>query len=77
MQIIEIISYIITAASIIGTIANAYQKRWCFIVWLFTNSFWLVYDIIIGAYSQAILYAVYVVLAVIGLKKWTKKGQKQ
>lgn len=65
---------IVTAISIIGTMANIYQKRWCFIIWLFTNSFWFTYDFAIGQYAQALLFAVYFILAVIGLVKWRKKA---
>jgi len=63
---------LVTVLSIIGTVANVYKKRWCFVIWLFTNGFWCVYDIMIGAYSQAILFAIYFVLAVHGLIKWRK-----
>ena len=65
-------SILITIASIIGTIANIYKKRWCFIIWLFTNGFWCIYDLTIGAYSQAILFAIYFGLAIHGLIKWRK-----
>ena len=68
-------SYIITAISIIATVANAFQKRWCFIVWLFTNLFWIIYDLWIGAYGQALLYVANFVICVIGLFKWKKKAE--
>ena len=68
----EYISDIITAVSITATIANAFKKRWCFIAWLFTNCFWCVYDFYIGAYSQSILFAVYFVISLIGLRKWKR-----
>lgn len=70
----QIISYIITAISIIATVGNAFQKRWCFVVWLFTNAFWIVYDIWIGAYGQAMLYVANFIICLIGLKNWKKKG---
>jgi nicotinamide riboside transporter PnuC len=65
-------SILITIASIIGTVANIYKKRWCFVIWLFTNGFWCIYDLTIGAYSQAILFAIYFGLAIHGLIKWRK-----
>lgn len=68
-------SYIITAISIIATVANAFQKRWCFIVWLFTNLFWIIYDLWIGAYGQALLYVANFVICVIGLRNWKKKTE--
>lgn len=70
-------TYIVTAISIIGTIANVYQKRWCFIIWLFTNSFWCIYDASIGQYAQAVLFAVYFALAIAGLVKWGKKRKER
>lgn len=73
----EYISYIITAVSIAATIANAFKKRWCFIAWLFTNAFWCVYDFYIGAYSQSVLFAVYFVISVIGLRKWKRAAAEE
>lgn len=73
----EYISYIVTAVSIAATIANAFKKRWCFIAWLFTNAFWCAYDFYIGAYSQSILFAVYFVISVIGLRKWKKAAAEE
>lgn len=73
----EYISYIVTAVSIAATIANAFKKRWCFIAWLFTNAFWCAYDFCIGAYSQSILFAVYFVISVIGLRKWKKAAAEE
>lgn len=64
------VSYIITLMSIVGTVANAFQKRWCFILWLFTNLFWVIYDLWIGAYGQAVLYVVNCITCVIGLRMW-------
>lgn len=66
------IAYFVTAASIIGTVANSFQKRWCFWVWIFTNTFWCVYNVIFGSYAQALLYAFNFAIAIVGLVKWRK-----
>ncbi|MBR2442599.1 MAG: nicotinamide mononucleotide transporter [Clostridia bacterium] len=71
------IAYIVTALSIVGTVANSFQKRWCFVVWAFTNSFWSVFNIINGSYAQAILYAFNLAMAFIGLWKWRKNEKKK
>lgn len=73
----EYISYIVTGVSIAATIANAFKKRWCFVAWLFTNAFWSVYDFCIGAYSQSVLFAVYLVISVIGLRKWKRAAAEE
>lgn len=70
------IAYIVTALSIVGTVANSLQKRWCFFVWAFTNSFWCVFNIINGSYAQATLYTFNLVMAFIGLWKWRKNEKK-
>jgi len=63
-------TWAITLASIIGTVANIYQRRWCFGLWLVTNSTWMIIDFREGLYSQSFLFFVYVLLAVWGLYQW-------
>ena len=67
--------YVITLLSIIGTLANAYKKRWSFFIYLFTNAFWCIYDLYKGIYAQSILFAVYFVIAVIGIIKWKEEDK--
>ncbi len=62
--------WIVTGASIIGTVANIKKYRWCFGVWLFTNTTWMLYDYHIGATAQAALFSVYVCLAIWGIYEW-------
>jgi nicotinamide riboside transporter PnuC len=66
-------TWAITVASIIGTVANIYKRRWCFWVWLCTNSTWSVYDFSIQQYAQSALFAVYTGLAVWGLICWKRE----
>lgn len=64
--------WIVTGASIVGTILNLKKKKICFWIWLFTNSLWCAYDVWITAYAQAGLQAVYVGLAIWGIIEWRK-----
>jgi nicotinamide riboside transporter PnuC len=66
-------TWLITIASIVGTVANIYKRQWCFIIWLVTNSAWMIVDFCMGMYSQAALFAVYVGLAMWGLIQWRRK----
>lgn len=68
------VTWIVAGASLVGTIANAYQKRWCFPVWLCTNAFWVIHDLSIASYAQASLFAAYFVIAAIGWYNWSKMG---
>ena len=70
------VMWIVTAASIIGVIANVHKRRWSFGLWLCTNCAWAAYDLAIGAYAQAALQAVYAALSVWGLWKWGRKEAK-
>lgn len=64
------IAFLFTAASITGTLANSFQKKWCYWVWICTNSFWCVFNTINGQYAQALLYVFNLATCVIGLLKW-------
>ena len=68
------ITYIVTAATMIGTIANSLQKRWCFDIWAVTNTFWLVYNMVIGQHAQGLIYALNLIMSVVGLVQWKRKG---
>lgn len=71
------IAFLFTAASIVGTLANSFQKKWCFGVWICTNSFWCVYNTINGQYAQALLYVFNFITCVIGLWKWKNPNTKR
>ena len=62
--------WIVTAASLIGVIANIKKKQWCFLIWFVTNSIWAIYDFFLGAYPQSALFVIYVGLAVYGMWEW-------
>lgn len=42
-------------------------------LWAIANVGWVTYDLSIGAYSQAFLFAVYFGLCVWGITEWSKK----
>ena len=65
--------WLVTAASIVGVVANIHKRRWAFGVWICTNCMWAAYDAAIGAYAQSVLQCVYAVLSVWGLIAWGRK----
>jgi len=65
-------TWIITIASLTGTVLNIKKNKACFIIWLFTNALWTLIDYEAGLYSQATLQLVYVVLALWGIYEWKK-----
>ena len=68
----QYIAYFVTAASIIGTVANSFQKRWCFWVWLCTNAFWCVFNLAYSSDAQVLVYAFNFAMAVLGLVRWKR-----
>ena len=66
----ENIAYLMAAASVIGTIANSFQKKWCFYIWGCTNTFWIIYNFLAKQYAQMLLYIFNFATCVIGLIKW-------
>lgn len=64
------IPYIMTAFSVAGTIANSFQKKWCFWLWICTNIFWCGYNVLNTQYAQALLYVFNFVMCIVGLRKW-------
>ncbi len=67
------LTWVISAVALAGTILNAEKIRTGFWLWLGSNMFWTVYDFSIGAYAQGALFAVYTLLAVRGLIVWKQK----
>ncbi|MEN6370917.1 MAG: nicotinamide mononucleotide transporter [Armatimonadota bacterium] len=65
-------TYLLAIASLIGTVANVYKLRWCFAIWLITNTLWCIHNAHIGQYAQSGLNAVYAGLAAWGLWQWRR-----
>ena len=72
---IEHLFWLVTVASLVGTVANIKHRRWCFYIWALTNAAWTVYDVHKTAYPQAALQAVYFGLAIWGIFAWRKHGK--
>ena len=77
MNILTVVTYGVTVVTLIGTVANAFDKRWSFLVWMVTNLFWILYNIKIGQYAQAIIYTANIITATIGFFYWGKSKKKE
>jgi len=78
---IRYLPHLISIAAIVGTVANIYKMRVCFLIWLFTNLAWCIINIGQARgwwrlkqsnYAQAWLYLAYAGLAVMGMIKWAR-----
>lgn len=68
----ERITWIVMVAALVGTWINIKQDHRCFYIWSVTNTFFCIYNASHEQYAQAFLFAVYFVLAVVGIVKWRK-----
>lgn len=77
MNKIEIFLWCNTILAIIGTFLNAKQVRFGFVIWMITNTVFVINNIYIHCYQQAALFAVYFGLAVFGWISWGKQQTKK
>lgn len=77
MDTIEIVAWVLSVVSVTGVVLNIYKIRACFILWIFTNGFWMCYDIYRQVYPQDALFFVYFCLAVWGTVKWRKADREE
>jgi len=72
----EHLSWILVILSLAGNIFVVKKNvigQW---LWAISNVGWVTYDLYIGAYSQAFLFAVYLCICIWGIIAWTKDSQK-
>ncbi len=74
-NMIEQITYLVALSSMVGTVANSFQKKWCFYIWICTNVFWFIYNAYLSQYAQAMLYLFNFVTCILGLIKWKKMDE--
>jgi len=70
--------WIVTILSLTGVVLNIYKRKECFAVWAVTNVAWMIYDVRLGAYPQAFMFFVYLLLSLWGLYRWSfARGEEE
>jgi len=64
--------WLTSIAAVIGVWLNIKKHVACFWIWSATNATWTYVDFTHGMYPQAALQAVYCVLSLYGIWKWTR-----
>ena len=67
--------WLVTAISLIAVLLNIHGHVACFVLWSLTNAAWTYADLTHGLHAQAALQAVYFVLSLYGLWKWTHRKE--
>lgn len=73
----EVVTWIVSILALTGTILNSSRNKYGFVLWFFTNLFWVIVDFHAGLYAQSALFLAYTLLAVKGLITWTKKEKSE
>ena len=67
------LTWLITLASLTGAFFNARKSIVGFYIWIVANLSWVVYDLWINEYSQAVLFLAYTGITIYGIITWRKK----
>ena len=68
------IYWLVSIAALVGVALNIRKHVACFYVWACTNATWAYVDWTHGLPAQAALMAVYFLLSLWGIWKWTQEG---
>ena len=66
------LGYFAAFVSLPGIILNARKHIWCWPIWLFSNSLWIYYSILEGDMPSIILWIMFSIANIYGLKAWKK-----
>lgn len=73
MIVWTILSWVMSAVALFGTILNAERNIYGFLFWLVSNLYMTIRFVYIGEYAQATLFFIYFILAIRGIASWRKK----
>lgn len=67
------ITAIVAVLAIVGNLANAFKKHWCFYIWSFTNGYFIMHNFRIGDYAQMAFFISAEITTLLGFYGWRKK----
>jgi len=70
-----ILSWVMSAVALFGTILNAERNIYGFMFWLISNLYMVIRFAYIGEYAQSLLFFIYFILAIRGIISWRNKGR--
>ena len=75
MELTEMLTYVMMVIALIGSYLNAKQRREGFLLWMLTNGFWIIHNLTVSEFAQAILYSANMVIAIMGFVQWNRKTE--
>lgn len=68
-----VLSWIMSAVALAGTIFNAEKNIYGFMFWVVSNLYMVIRFWVIGEYAQMTLFFIYFLLAIRGIYVWSKR----
>jgi hypothetical protein len=69
---LEMVGWFASILSIAGALLNAWQNRWGFVLWIFSNTVWMIWAIYMEVWSMIPMYALFTAISFIGMWKWSR-----
>ncbi len=69
--------WLVSLAALVGVVLNIHRQVAAFWIWSVTNAVWAFADWSVGLHAQAALQAVYFVLSLYGIWKWSDRHGKE
>jgi len=68
-----ILAWLATALSLCGNIGVMRKRVWGWWLWIVSNLIWIAYDAYISAWPQAVLFVVYLMIAIVAVIRWKRE----
>ena len=65
-----ILNWIAFTLAIVGAILNIRKNRACFLLWIVTNFYWMIYNAHAGEIAESATFFVFFVVSFVGFVKW-------
>lgn len=73
----DLFYWILTIVGLVGVVLNIKQDRRCFFLWMVSNAGFALETAILGAWNMTFLFVVYFILAIAGIKSWSKNSVRE
>lgn len=71
----SVLSWVMSAVALTGTIINAEKNKFGFVFWMVSNLYMTIRFAVIGEYAQMTLFFIYFLLAIRGIVVWSRKKE--
>ena len=74
-MLVQVVMSLVSVLAVTGAILNARRRIEGFYLWIVANTALLIRNLCIGKYAQVGLWFAYLVICIVGIATWKKKGR--